>query len=153
MKIFISTLLILSAAFSWSQEIGQNLPKEEIHAFWNDNIKAITDLDKDKIISQTNFPLGGSWYELYEPNNLSESTLKALYIKNIENIFDQLAIDGLNMLTWEDATTVKVDDETGISVIYARIEEEGYNLLYFEYELVFRKIKENWKLSAIKFIG
>ena len=37
---------------------SKNIPDKELQRFWNDNIQAIINSDKEKIITQTSFPLG-----------------------------------------------------------------------------------------------
>lgn len=63
MKLFYTLLLLLTLA---PVTIAQEIDEDEAEVFWEENIQPILDLDKDKVTSQTNFPLlvfDGEWDE------------------------------------------------------------------------------------------
>ena len=64
------TTLIIAFTLLTSISFSQLVQKAELEAFWNSNILPMVKIDKETIISQTNFPLEGAWG--YMVDDLSE---------------------------------------------------------------------------------
>lgn len=150
------TLSILSFFFLHHAVLAQDVEEFDqavLQKVWNSNIKAIIDLDVDKIVSQTNFPLTGDWFAAYELWEASNEELQEAYTADPGVVFDEDLRNMLRQMTWEDIVVDELDGGTILSVpIYITFEEEG-EVYEFATILEFADFGEEWLLVAIFFAG
>jgi hypothetical protein len=149
-------LLIATILISISPIFSQKLERNVVVAFWESNIKAIVDFDTAKIITQTNFPLEGSWGYAIGLETEPEEWTKEDYINNLESIFTEELRTLLREKTFNDLT--HHSNEAGeIQLIinlmsyYTDIEtQETYESSTI---LFFKKFDNEWKLFSIEYAG
>lgn len=127
-------LFTLLSNFIFSQ-ISDTL---EAKKFWADNIQAIVNMDKAKIISQTNFPL--------EIKIGDEMWSKADFTAKIEKVFTPAVREELKSGSIDniDAWTMMDDiSDTYMVVCFSKFEE--YEILVF----MFKQFDGQWKLYGI----
>jgi len=110
----------------------------EAKKFWADNIQAIINLDKTKIISQTNFPLEINIDEELWSKDDFTARLDNLYTAEFRDELKSGSIDNI------DAWTMFEDEsDTYMLVSFSKFEE--YDALVF----MFKQFDGNWKLYGI----
>lgn len=133
-------LLLVIAPITLAQEID----KDEAEDFWEDNIQAILDLDKEKVMTQTNFPLNtfdGDWDQ-------------RAFESGFDLIFNEDLIADLKYQSVRDIQSVEYEpgEITIILDIFSVTEIDGE-----EFEsatiLSFKKFEGSWKLYDIKMAG
>ena len=133
-------LLLVIAPITLAQEID----KDEAQDFWEDNIQAILDLDKEKVMTQTNFPLNtfdGDWDQ-------------RAFESGFDLIFNEDLIADLKYQSVRDIQSVEYEpgEITIILDIFSVTEIDGE-----EFEsatiLSFKKFEGSWKLYDIKMAG
>jgi hypothetical protein len=147
---------VLFTLFSYNPvcaQEGAQYDQQELQNLWNSNIRAIIDLDVEKIIQQTNFPLQGDWYVAYELWDASEEELQEAYINDPGVVFDPDTRARLAEMSWEEIVVNDYEEGIVLSVpVYLSYEAEGeiYEFVTF-YE--FAKIEEQWMLIGIVYAG
>ena len=137
----------------WSS-FSQKADLETVQSFWNSNIAAIISLDRETIISQTNFPLEGSWGYVVELEGDADSWTKEDFVQNIDKIFNDEMRVKLRRMDYNQLVH-HVDEDGQVNFILQLLfvtEEEGV-----KYEsatlLYFRKFEGIWKLYQIEYAG
>jgi len=130
--------------------------RDVVMSFWNSNIKAIVDMDKEKIIRQTNFPVEGSWGYLLELEDKPENKVESVFTDNLDKIFNEETRKQLSEKTYNDLVHHK--NEAGeiifiVNVVFDNVDPEtGYE--YESSTLFFFKLFDNkWKLYSVEFAG
>lgn len=150
--ILLALSFILLPLSGFAQEEAE-FSKEELQKLWNSNVKAIIDLDQEKIIQQTNFPLEGDWFAAYELWDASEEELQEAYTNDPAVVFDQETRDILRQMTWEDIIVNDYEEGVVLSVpIYTTYEVDG-EFYEFATFLEFASIDDQWMLIAIVYAG
>ena len=141
MKLAYTFLLLLFIA---PIALAQEIDKDEAEDFWEDNIQAILDLDKEKVMTQTNFPLNtfdGDWDQ-------------RAFESGFDLIFNEDLIADLKYQSVRDIQSVEYEpgEITIILDIFSVTEIDGE-----EFEsatiLSFKKFEGSWKLYDIKMAG
>jgi hypothetical protein len=150
-RLLLLSLLTISPFF---QSFAQKADLETVQSFWNSNIAAMISLDKETIISQTNFPLLGSWGYVIELDGDADSWTKEDFVQNIDKIFnDDLRVKLRRM---DHNQLVHHLDENGqlnfiLQLLFITEEEgvkyESATLLYF------KQFDGIWKLYQIEYAG
>lgn len=150
------TILILFVLLATNFSIAQKTTRDVVINFWDTAIQPIIDLDKEKIIEHTNFPLQGSWgYQLDLSTGPDEWT-KDDFTSHLEMIFNEETRALLKQKTINDL--VHYTNEAGefefiINVNFYSIQEETGD----QYESVtifyFKKFEDVWKLYSIEYAG
>lgn len=131
-------LLLLSVIFLKGISYSQISDKAEAQKFWDNNIKAIIDLDKTKILEQTNFPL--------EIRIGDELWSKADFSSKLEKVFTPILREELKEGSIEDIDAwVLGEDEGDTYMVVCFSEFEEYQILV----LMFKQFDEVWKLYGI----
>jgi hypothetical protein len=150
-RLLLLSLLTISPFF---KSFAQKADLETVQSFWNSNIAAMISLDKETIISQTNFPLLGSWGYVIELDGDADSWTKEDFVQNIDKIFnDDLRVKLRRM---DHNQLVHHLDENGqlnfiLQLLFITEEEgvkyESATLLYF------KQFDGIWKLYQIEYAG
>jgi hypothetical protein len=149
-------LFLVTSSFVKTSAYAQDgavFSEAELQKFWDSNIKAIVDLDADKIIQQTNFPLQGDWYVAYELWEASDEELEQAYKNDPGVVFDPDVRSMLASMTWENVTVNDYEEGIVLTVpVYLTYEEEG-EIYEFATIFEFATIDEQWMLIAIVYAG
>ena len=142
--------------FSTSVLFAQATPRDVMIRFWNSNIKAIVDLDKETILNQTNFPLEGSWGYAIELDKAPEEWTKDYYTNNLSKIFNQETRDQLKKKTYNDLVQYK--NEQGeliyiVNVVFSTKMEDSDEYLESSTIFFFKMFDSKWKLYSIEYAG
>lgn len=158
MKSHLSLLFLFLVIFpfvkssAYAQE-GAVFSEEELQKFWNSNIKAIVELDQEKIIQQTNFPLQGDWYVAYELWDASEEELQEAFTTDPGVVFDPDVRSMLGSMTWQNVIVNDYEEGVVLTVpVYLSYEAEG-EIYEFATIFEFATIDEQWMLIAIVYAG
>lgn len=149
MKIFLF-LLIVTASIN----INSQTNRDVIISFWDSNIQAIVNLDQEKIIEQTNFPVGGSWGYAMELESSMEKWSKEDFISNISKIFNEETRDQLKQKTYNDLVHYKNDDgvlELIINVNFQTKMEGSSDTIESSTIFFFKMFENKWKLYSIEY--
>jgi hypothetical protein len=143
-------ILLTSVLFS------QATPRDVVISFWNSNVKAIIDLDKQTIIDQTNFPLEGSWGYNLDLNKAPEEWTKDDYTSNLEKIFNQETRDQLKQKSYNDLVHYK--NEQGeliyiVNVVFTTKMEGSSDMMESSTIFFFKMFDSKWKLYSIEYAG
>jgi len=156
-KFFSSSLLGLFLAFLSFQVHAQAGPDdvtpEKLHAFWNSNIQAMINLDKEKIVEQTNFPLAGEWYAVFDMWESTEEELQEAYVERLEELYNEEFRSILRGYTWENIGVADTEEGTFLSIYILFEEIIDDEVLESAIILEFSLIEENWMLTAMTFAG
>ncbi|MFT5860875.1 MAG: hypothetical protein ACI865_002991 [Flavobacteriaceae bacterium] len=141
MKLIYTFLLLLAIAPASS---AQEVDEDEAEIFWEDNIQAILDLDKEKVMSQTNFPLStfdGDW-----DSKAFESGFDLIFN---EDLIAQLKYESVRSI---QPVEYEPGEMTYMLVILSSTEIDGEQ---FESAtmLSFKKYEGSWKLYRIDMAG
>lgn len=142
--------------FLTSVLFAQATPRDVMIRFWNSNIKAIVDLDKETILNQTNFPLEGSWGYAIELDKAPEEWTKDDYTNNLSKIFNQETRDQLKQKTYNDLVHYK--NEQGeliyiVNVVFSTKMEDSDEYMESSTIFFFKMFDSKWKLYSIEYAG
>lgn len=142
--------------FLTSVLFAQATPRDVVISFWNSNIKAIVDLDKETILNQTNFPLEGSWGYAIELDKAPEEWTKDDYTNNLSKIFNQETRDQLKQKTYNDLVHYK--NEQGeliyiVNVVFSTKMEDSDEYMESSTIFFFKMFDSKWKLYSIEYAG
>jgi hypothetical protein len=135
MRLFILFLFFSLVSFVSLTQISDTI---EAKKFWNDNIQAIVNLDRAKIIFQTNFPLEiriGD--ELWSKDDFN-ANLEKVFTKEVREELKSGSIDNID--AW-----IMLEDESDTYMVVCYSEFEEYSVLV----LMFKQYDGNWKLYGI----
>jgi len=135
---------------------AQSTPRDVVISFWNSNIKAIVELDKETILNQTNFPLEGSWGYALELDKAPEEWSKDDYTNNLSKIFNQETRDQLKQKTYNDLVHYK--NEQGeliyiVNVVFNTKMEGSDEYMESSTIFFFKMFDSKWKLYSIEYAG
>lgn len=131
-------LLLLPMIISCGIAYSQISDKAEAQKFWDSNIKAIVDLDKTKILEQTNFPL-----EIMIGDQMWS---KDEFNAKLEKVFTPILREELQSGSIDDIDAwVLGEDEGDTYMIVCFSEFEEYQILV----LMFKQFEGKWKLYGI----
>ncbi len=150
------TILIVAFALLTSISFSQLVPKPELDQFWNSTVLPIVKLDKETIISQTNFPLEGAWGYMVDDLSDPESWTKELYTNNLDQIFTEEIRIAMRSKTINDLAHFKTDEgETSLllSILIETYDKESDMTFESSYMFFFKKFEGNWKLYKIDIAG
>lgn len=152
MKSILFLLLFLVSLCS----LGQGTNKDVVLSFWNSNIQSIINLDKAKIIEETNFPLEGSWGYVLELKTSPEQWTKEDFVNNIDKIFNEELRNNLKSKTYNDLVHYK--DETGtlsfiINLNFSTKDDQSGETFESSTILFFKMFDNHWKLYSIEYAG
>lgn len=127
------------------------IPEDELHTVWDRCIVPIANLEKDRIIDITQFPLEGEWAIVV---GIEQEPTLIQYKNHLEDIFTE---DMRNEMLGNDFTSFITEElEDGSYVVsYAFMEifvEDDTEYESMTY-LTFEKIDGKWKLVAITYAG
>lgn len=151
--LFPLVLLFLTLNNVLAQAGMEDVTDGEIQKFWNSNIRAIINLDKGRIISQTYFPLAGEWNYVLDIYDANESDMEQAYKDRLEEIFDEDLRSHLKLMTWESAAIIEYEEGVTLSVIVLSEEVYEDEVIEFGVELSFDKINDQWMLVSINYMG
>ncbi len=142
--------------FLTSVLFAQATPRDVVISFWNSNIKAIVELDKETILNQTNFPLEGSWGYAIELDKAPEEWTKDDYTNNLLKIFNQETRDQLKQKTYNDLVHYK--NEQGeliyiVNVVFSTKMEDSDEYMESSTIFFFKMFDSKWKLYSIEYAG
>jgi len=150
------TILIIAFTFLTSITFSQLVQKAELEEFWNSNILPMVKIDKETIISQTNFPLEGAWGYMVDDLSDSESWTAELYTNNLEKIYtDEIRI-AMRSKTINDLahfTTEEGETALLLSIMIETYDKESDMTFESSYMFFFKKFEGNWKLYKIDIAG
>lgn len=131
---------VLVFSFSLISYLGFSQISDTLVAkkFWSDNIQAIIQLDKAKILSQTNFPL-----EIRIGDELWD---KAKFTSELDNVFTETLRNELKAGSFENIDAWKMfedESETYMVVCFSTFNE--FSILV----LMFKEFNGIWKLYGI----
>jgi hypothetical protein len=152
MKTFLIIAFTQLTIISYSQLV----PKAELEQFWNSSISPIVQFDKETIISQTNFPLEGTWGYMVDDLSEPESWTQALYSANIEKIYTneiRIAMRGKTINDLAHFTTDEGQTALLLSIIIETHDKESDLTFETAYMYFFKKFNGNWKLFKIDIVG
>ena len=132
------------------------VPKPELEQFWNSTILPIVQLDKETIISETNFPLEGAWGYMVDDLSEQESWTQALYSANIEKIYTKeirIAISGKTINDLAHFTTDEGQIALLLSILIETYDKESDMTFETSYMYFFKKFDGYWKLFKIDIVG
>lgn len=135
---------------------AQSTPRDVVISFWNSNIKAIVELDKETILNQTNFPLEGSWGYALELDKAPEEWSKDDYTNNLSKIFNEETRDQLKQKTFNDLVHYK--NEQGeliyiVNVVFNTKMEGSDEYMESSTIFFFKMFDSKWKLYSIEYAG
>ena len=136
------TQILLAAGLFYTAFGFAQIAEQDFEDLWSDNIQAIANLKKEKIIEQTNFPLEGDWSMMLD---LPEGGTEQEYTDNLENIFSETLRAALKNSKPED---LKSD---GGNLVYTYSETYSEDDMEFEFMTfyTFQKIEGKWMLVSI----
>lgn len=150
------TILIIAFTFLTSITFSQLVQKAELEEFWNSNILPMVKIDKETIISQTNFPLEGAWGYMVDDLSDPESWTAELYTNNLEKIYtDEIRI-AMRSKTINDLahfTTEEGETALLLSIMIETYDKESDMTFESSYMFFFKKFEGNWKLFKIDIAG
>lgn len=156
-KLFTAPLLGLFLTFSTFQVNAQAGPDdvtpEKLQAFWNSNIQAMINLDREKIIEQTNFPLAGEWYAVFDMWESTEEELHEAYVERLEELYNEEFRAILSKYTWENIGVADTEEGTYLTVYILFEEIIDGEVMESAIILEFGLYDENWMLHAMTFAG
>ena len=135
---------------------SQLVPKPELELFWNSTILPIVQLDKETIISETNFPLEGAWGYMVDDLSEQESWTQPLYSNNIEKIYTKeirIAIGGKTINDLAHFTTDEGQIALLLSILIETYDKESDMTFETSYMYFFKKFDGYWKLFKIDIVG
>lgn len=133
-------LLLLLFCFIHSISNAQIENEEDAKKFWADNILAIIELDKVKILSQTIFPL--------EINSGKSFWKKEDFSKRMTTLFsDEVRLELKNGSFKNIDAWTMADDTSQTYMVISLVPYENYDAVVF----LFRQINTDWKLVGIDF--
>jgi hypothetical protein len=152
MKPALTIVFLLFTSFLFAQAT----PRDVVISFWNSNIKAIVELDKETILTQTNFPLEGSWVYTLELDKAPEEWTKDDFSSNLDKIFNQETRDQLKQKTYNDLVHYK--NEQGeliyiVNVVFTSKIEESSDIMQSSTIFFFKMFDSKWKLYSIEYAG
>ncbi|MBL4862275.1 MAG: hypothetical protein JKY09_04555 [Crocinitomicaceae bacterium] len=134
MRAFLLLPVLIFTQFSF----GQLENSEEAQKFWDDNIQAIVDLEKNKIIEQTNFPL--------ELSATKEVWTKNEFTEKLDMIFHKSQREELSKLNIGDIDAWQMSGHESLMYMVACFEAFDDNRAMV---LQFKRIDGEWKLYGI----
>lgn len=152
MKLLTILLFTLSSLFSFGQAVNRDV----VVSFWNNNVKAIVDGNCEKIISQTNFPVEGSWIYILELEKEPENPDQAFFVANMEKIFDEETRKQLGEKTYNDLVHYKNDNGEIVFIInvdFWHTDPDTGNEYQSTTMFFFKMFDNKWKLYSIEFAG
>lgn len=125
---------------SYSTSKSERIPEAELIEFWNNNIQAIIQLDKQKIWNQISFP--------FEGNSISKD--------NLEIFFSDEMRGGLSKLNYHSVEQLKLENGEINLMIYflgrgyygIGTNQDTGQLCYRHFGLIFKKSGTEWLLSS-----
>lgn len=151
--IFSVIFFFTTASLASAQAGMDDVTDAEIQKFWKSNIGAIISLDKEKIITQTYFPLGGEWNFVLDLYDANEADLEVAYKERLDEIFDEDLRTRLKGMSWESVGIIEYEEGVTLSVIILSEEIYEEEVIEFGVELSFDKIDDKWMLVAINYMG
>lgn len=155
--LFSSSLIGLFLTFSAFQAHAQAGPDdvtpEKLQAFWNSNIQAMINLDREKIVEQTYFPLAGEWYAVFDMWESTEEELHEAYVERLEELYNEEFRAMLREYTWENIGVADTEEGTYLTIylLFEEVIEE--EVMESAIILEFGLIEENWMLTGMTFAG
>lgn len=150
------TTLIIAFTLFTSISFSQLVQKAELEAFWNSNILSMVKIDKETIISQTNFPLEGAWGYMVDDLSEPESWTQELYSNNLEKIYTNEIRIAMRSKTINDLahfTTEEGETALLLSIMIETYDKESDMTFETSYMYFFKKFDVNWKLFKIDLAG
>lgn len=130
-----------------------DVTESKLKKFWASHIQPIIDLDREKIIDQTNFPLAGEWYAEFDMWESTPEELQEAYVERLDEIFDEEFRKTLAGLTWENLEVGELEDGYLINLPLLFVEEVDGDIYESAMILEFTMINNKWMLTAIMFAG
>lgn len=147
---------LLFFIFLYSISFGQAISRDVVTSFWNNNIRAIVEMDDDKIIRQTQFPVNGSWGYAVELKEKPENWVENDFTSNLDKIFNEDTRSKLAQKTYNDI--VHYRNEAGelifiVNVDFLTTDEISGDTYESSTIFFFKQFESKWKLFSIEYAG
>ncbi len=115
---------------------------KEAQSFWDNNIVAITTLDIEKIVAQTNFPLE------IDKNEKKTSLTSSEFRTRIKEFFNESVISQLKTQSINNIDAWVMSEDVGQTyMIVCFLEDPSFDAVVFS----FKQFDGSWKLYAINY--